>query len=98
MLQEGLQPMPAGPAEAGLLSGPARRIAVISEYPEVVREFELTALRHRVPISGDTSLESPKSPPQRLDLQIFGRGETHFPAGEAHFAAKVSVGKFRATV
>jgi hypothetical protein len=58
--------MPAGPAEAGLLSVQQRRIALISEYPEVAREFELTALRHRVSVSGDTSFESPKSAPQRV--------------------------------
>jgi hypothetical protein len=40
-------------------------------------------IRHRVPISGDTSFESPKSPPRRPHLQICGRGENHFPPGEA---------------
>jgi hypothetical protein len=43
----------------------------------------LTALRHRVPVSSDTSPESPKSPPQRQDLQMWGSGENHLPAGDA---------------
>ena len=44
------------------------------------REFESVSLRHRVSIYGETSLGSPKSPPQRPYLERRGRGENHFPA------------------
>jgi hypothetical protein len=56
------------------------------------------SLANRVPISGDTPAESPNSPRQRPLSQICGRGENRFPAGDAQFAAKISVGKFGATV
>jgi hypothetical protein len=65
---------------------------------QVALEFEFILLRHRVPISGDISSESRKSPPQRPHLQMFGRGESYFTAGDGQFAARISVGKFRATV
>jgi hypothetical protein len=55
-------------------------------------------IRHRVPISGDTSLGSPKSPPQRPHLQMRGRGEKSLSSSDGQFAAKISVGKFGATV
>jgi hypothetical protein len=31
-------------------------------------------------------------------LQMCGRRENHFPAGDGHIAAKISVGEFGATV
>jgi hypothetical protein len=62
------------------------------------RGFESSPLRHRVLISGYSPLESPNSPRQRLLLHVGGRGETHFPEGDGQFVAKVSVGKFGATV
>ena len=57
------------------------------------REFESPLLRHRVPISENTWLESLNSPRQRALLHVRGSGENHFPAGDAQFAAKISVGK-----
>src|ERR1039458_4813356 len=71
----------------------------------VIREFDRResfasdcVIRHRVSISGDTSPESPKSPRQRRHLQMCGSGENHLQLGHAQFAAKISVGKFGATV
>ena len=57
------------------------------------REFESPLLRHRVPILENTWLESQNSPRQRALLHVCGGGENHLPAGEAQFAAKISVGK-----
>ena len=80
-------------AEPGLRRTPGERVDSKGS-----RGFESPPLRHRVPVLANSLLESLNSPPQRPHLQICGSGETHFPAGDAQFAAKISVGKFGATV
>src|SRR6266851_6507323 len=65
---------------------------------QVAGEFELTLLRHRVPISSKSSPESSKSPPQRAHLQRYSSGESHGAANAARLAAGISVVQFGATV
>src|SRR5258708_38183069 len=74
-------------AEFGLTRTPGTRVDSKGS-----RGFESPPLRHRVPISGDTSLGSPKSPPQRPHLQICGRGEKSLSSSDGQFAPKISVG------
>src|ERR1019366_6547490 len=61
-------------------------------------EFESPPLRQAVLISRYSPLESPNSARQRLISNVGGSGENRFSARDAQFAAKISVGKFGATV
>jgi hypothetical protein len=58
----------------------------------------MTALRQRVPISRNFPRKSLNSARQRVLLLASGRGENHFSVDDALFTAKVSMGKFGATV
>jgi hypothetical protein len=71
----------------------------------MIREFDVgeqfasdCAIRQPVLISRYSPLESLNSARQRLISYVNGSGENHLPANDARFAAKVSVGKFGATV
>jgi hypothetical protein len=75
-------------AEPGLRRTPGTRV-----NSKGFRGFESPPLRHRVPISENTWLESLNSPRQRALLHVSSSGENHLPAGDAQFAAKISVGK-----
>jgi hypothetical protein len=66
--------------------------------PKESREFEFTPLRHRVPISRNFPRKSRDSARQRRLLLASGRGENLFSVDDARFGAKVSAGKFWATV
>ena len=66
--------------------------------PEGSRGFESAPLRDPVLVSGDSPLKLLNSPRQRRHLQMCGSGENHLQLGHAQFAAKISVGKFGATV
>ena len=60
--------------------------------------FESPSLRHRVPIATNFPRKSLNSARQRVLLLASGRGENHLSVDDALFAAKVSMGKFGATV
>jgi hypothetical protein len=71
----------------------------------MIREFDRgeqfasdCVIRQPVLISRYSPPESPNSARQRLISNVSGSGADHIPANGAQFAAKVSVGKFGATV
>src|SRR5713101_7956063 len=80
-------------AEPGLRRTPGTRVDSKGS-----RGFESPPLRHRVPISRNFPRKSLNSARQRVLLLASGRGENHFSVDDALFAAKVSMGKFGATV
>ncbi len=82
-------------ARSDLVTGPQGHHKPLTSWDQ---EFESAPLRQRVPISSNSSPESSKSPPPRARLQTCGSGERHRVAGDSRFAARISVGKFGATV
>ena len=85
-------------------------LLIWAEYPAKLGEYfedegrresrgiESPSPRQRAPISGDSPLESPKSPAQRPHMHKCGRGENHSRSGYGQLPAKISVGEFGATV
>jgi hypothetical protein len=96
----GRRPDSSGPpADLDSLLCCKRRLkTVVCPFRTRYREFESSFPRHRVLISGDPSLESRNSPPQRPHLHICGRGENHFRVIDGQFAGNISDANFGATV